>query len=978
MEVNMKKHSICFITLIMLLSVRSYATDYLTDTISWKNCCQAYNQGYPNEDFQTNFVGDFNGDGLTDKLYMCSGKYWVAYTENKLPYGTQGFSGESSTKDIVFDGSSEFERRAIGDFNGDGADDILIIRAYSNTIKLEVSLSVQKRLANTNGPYGSYINVSDGSYFFKPNELWLIISGSLVSSFKSAFENSFVKDAKLNQVRIGDVTGDGLDDIVILSDNKYVYIVRSVYIPKSSTSGNDFADFKFLYNDSGKNLGNYVDEFFLGDFNGDGYDDITFTKTNEPNKFYIALNNGKGTSYNQDNTAGYFDPNEYTGKFGSSYIASGTHGSISISNFPLHFIADFNGDGLDDKLYLCSSKYYISLSKVIGSTPKFQNEISWGDIDWSNYGRSYVGDFNGDGFADILKAGTNSTWDVRLADKDAIFNNTTFAQDGHNGDARMEKIVACWMFPFTYLWPEEGWSAFDNPAPRYMTGFPYITPIINWGSTDVPLIETNSSTWIEGPYSYLNSSHNPGTYSTQDIIKMQIESMIKAGIDVIVVDATNGFTDLDQDKNHAKGSTGALVNHDNVKAALSNIFDVVQTNNLPIKIAIGLGMEFWGRGELDGMVNAYDPFAPCYGNSNLVIGWEAQRKRQRWALDEISSDYISPYNDKYFYYQGKPLIAAYVIPSRDFPMTADGYLQETIPRTYFPDFNVKIALSANSTYAWFRGNNGIFQNGLDNTNYWSWGAELLNNNINGVDSKTANFPSYSGAKLPYNAECMSVMPGRTMVWQNLTDRDGNGVPRWADDNSNHYFESWKSAINADPRMVLICDWNTWGEATSIEACTTYIGKSWYSLPYEVAQNNQLPRYAWHDKNGNTDPFYYQNLTIDYSEYFKGNTTTLPVLNKAGYEEDMHIENNITFELKQNYPNPFNPNTKIKFSLPEDSNINLKIYNTLGQVVYSFHENSMSKGYHEINFDGSKLASGLYIYKLNAGKFEKTMKMLLVK
>ncbi|MBN2425022.1 MAG: T9SS type A sorting domain-containing protein [Calditrichaceae bacterium] len=974
----MGKHFRYFTIFIILIIVESHATDYLTNAISWKNCCQAYNQGYPAEDFQTNFVGDFNGDGLEDKLYMCSGKYWVAYTENKSTYGVQGFSGESWTKEIVFDSNSEFERRAIGDFNGDGADDILIIRAYSNNIKLEVALSVQKRLANSAGPYGQYIDVSDGSYFFKPNEVW----GTTITAFKSAFENSFVKDAKLNKVYIGDVTGDGLDDIVILYYNKYIYVIKSVYTPNFSTSGADFANYSFSSHQYKLNLGSYVDEFFLGDFNGDGYDDITYTKISPyNNNFYIALNKGKDS----DTSPGYFSTNEFTGAFYSPYDASGNHGSLSISNFPLHFISDFNGDGLDDKLYLCSSKYYISLSKISpDGKPYFQSEIIWGAIDWSNYGRSYIGDFNGDGFNDILNARTNSTWDVRLADKEAIFDNATFAQDGHNGEARMEKIVACWMFPFTYLWPERGWSAFGyHPNERYMSGFPYITPIINWGSTDFPLIETNSATWIEGPYSYLDFTNNPLSYSTEDVLKMQIESIIKSGIKVIVVDVTNGFIDVDEFNHQAYDSSGDSTNYSNVREALTNIFEIVKNNNLDIKIAVGLGKEFWGRFELK--PHSYDPFIPCYGNANLVIGWEAQRSRQRIALDKIELDYITPYNDKYFYYQGKPLVVTYVIPSRDFPMTADGYLQETIPRTFFPDFNVKIALSANSTYAWFRGNNAIFQNGLDNTNYWSWGSELLNNNIYGADSKTANFPSYSNEKLPYNAECMSVMPGRTMVWHNLTDRDGNGVPRWADNNSNHYFESWKSVINADPRIVLICDWNTWGEATSIEACTTGPGKTWYESDgctpdpgYDDAQDIQLFRSPWHNSSGTNDPFFYQNLTKDFSDYFVGNTYTPPVLSKANFNENLIIENPISFELKQNYPNPFNPITKIEFSIPEDSDIYLKIYNVLGQEVYFYHKDNLLKGYHTINFDGSNLSSGLYIYTFKAGKFEKKMKMLLVK
>jgi alkaline phosphatase D len=86
----------------------------------------------------------------------------------------------------------------------------------------------------------------------------------------------------------------------------------------------------------------------------------------------------------------------------------------------------------------------------------------------------------------------------------------------------------------------------------------------------------------------------------------------------------------------------------------------------------------------------------------------------------------------------------------------------------------------------------------------------------------------------------------------------------------------------------------------------------------------------------------------------------------------------TFKLYQNYPNPFNPKTKINFDIPRSIYVSLKIYNLLGEEVSTLISDKMEAGSHSYVFDGSYLASGIYLYKLETAQFQMIKKMILLK
>ena len=85
-----------------------------------------------------------------------------------------------------------------------------------------------------------------------------------------------------------------------------------------------------------------------------------------------------------------------------------------------------------------------------------------------------------------------------------------------------------------------------------------------------------------------------------------------------------------------------------------------------------------------------------------------------------------------------------------------------------------------------------------------------------------------------------------------------------------------------------------------------------------------------------------------------------------------------FYLGQNYPNPFNPSTTIKFSLPEASHVNLSIYNSMGQKVTNLVSQNMDAGVFTAEWNATGYASGIYYYRITAGKYTVTNKMLLLK
>lgn len=135
--------------------------------------------------------------------------------------------------------------------------------------------------------------------------------------------------------------------------------------------------------------------------------------------------------------------------------------------------------------------------------------------------------------------------------------------------------------------------------------------------------------------------------------------------------------------------------------------------------------------------------------------------------------------------------------------------------------------------------------------------------------------------------------------------------------------------------------------------------------------------AWVSNNCDIGLFvYFQSSALNYSSYVlqtkKEPINTFPtgVVNQSTEP--------LKYKLAQNYPNPFNPKTNIHFSIPKDGVVSLKIYDVRGNLVTTFSNGFMKAGEYNAEFDGSNLSSGVYFYKLIAGDFSSTKKMILAK
>ena len=131
--------------------------------------------------------------------------------------------------------------------------------------------------------------------------------------------------------------------------------------------------------------------------------------------------------------------------------------------------------------------------------------------------------------------------------------------------------------------------------------------------------------------------------------------------------------------------------------------------------------------------------------------------------------------------------------------------------------------------------------------------------------------------------------------------------------------------------------------------------------------SEIQYYSFIDENVPSGKYRYRLKQVDFDGTFE-------------YSEiiEVVVGTPTEFSLGQNYPNPFNPSTTINYSIPEFSFVTLKVYDVLGSEVATLVNEDKSVGSYEVEFDATGLPSGIYFYKLQAGSFVETKKMVLMK
>jgi hypothetical protein len=168
---------------------------------------------------------------------------------------------------------------------------------------------------------------------------------------------------------------------------------------------------------------------------------------------------------------------------------------------------------------------------------------------------------------------------------------------------------------------------------------------------------------------------------------------------------------------------------------------------------------------------------------------------------------------------------------------------------------------------------------------------------------------------------------------------------------------------------------SWGTATEtnnygFEIERKYGEAGWQKIGFVTGYGTTTePRkYFYNDTKLNPGTYYYRIKQIDLNGIF----------NYYELGTEVKVETPEVFNLAQNYPNPFNPSTRIDYSIAKAADVQLIIFNSIGEEIRVVVNEYKQPGNYVVNFDAKSLSSGVYFYKLIAGEFISVRKMLLIK
>jgi photosystem II stability/assembly factor-like uncharacterized protein len=176
--------------------------------------------------------------------------------------------------------------------------------------------------------------------------------------------------------------------------------------------------------------------------------------------------------------------------------------------------------------------------------------------------------------------------------------------------------------------------------------------------------------------------------------------------------------------------------------------------------------------------------------------------------------------------------------------------------------------------------------------------------------------------------------------------------------------------------VVILNWTTSTETNNqgfeierASSSTTPLEEDWKKIGFVpgFGTTTEPKSYSYSDQSVNTGINYYRLKQIDYDGSYEYSDVV-----------EIEISSPTEFMLLQNFPNPFNPTTTIGFGLQNKSNVRITILNAIGEEVAVVLNEEKEPGFHQVEFSAANLPSGVYFYRLNAGSFVETKKILLLK
>ncbi len=226
-------------------------------------------------------------------------------------------------------------------------------------------------------------------------------------------------------------------------------------------------------------------------------------------------------------------------------------------------------------------------------------------------------------------------------------------------------------------------------------------------------------------------------------------------------------------------------------------------------------------------------------------------------------------------------------------------------------------------------------------------------------------------------------------FQNYLNTTGSNGQTYAKDlfTSRH----WWNLVPDNSHTVLTAGYGTFGTSTyAIAASATDSSSIIAYLPTQrsitinpaVLKGDSIHVWWYNPSNTSvTDAGMYSKVSRSYNQPSPGDWVIVIDGNESNFT-NITVDDTQNFphefSLHQNYPNPFNPITNIVYTLPRRVHVTLDLYNILGQHIECIVDEIQSAGYHQVKVDGEQLTSGLYLYRMEAGNFIQTKKLIILK